>query len=160
MFGSLFGDAIHYKASIFVEESKENVTYLGVFQNQVYYEEASNIVSHFRWLYPESSINNISCAIVTKITDWNGELIEYDCLKNSYSPEVLNYIKPKKREIYISYGIFSLKRSVYVMSNAIGSGLAQGLGTAIGGNTDETNFNLLINFKHNRPPQRHLQRRL
>jgi hypothetical protein len=97
-----------------------------------------------------------------------GETVKYDCEKlteivgigNENKKVDLIYIKPKKREIYISYGIFSLKRSVYVMSNAIGSGLAQGLGTAIGGNTDETNFNLLINFKHNRPPQRHLQRRL
>ena len=88
-----------------------------------------------------------------------GETVKYDCEKLTEIVGIGNENK-KVDLIYISYGIFSLKRSVYVMSNAIGSGLAQGLGTAIGGNTDETNFNLLINFKHNRPPQRHLQRRL
>jgi len=83
--GSLFGDTIKYKESLFITSTKENVKYLGISKHRVYYNNSNGI------------IESIPCNSVIEIMATSTEPIFYDCQESNYEPIELPPIEVKEK---------------------------------------------------------------
>ena len=72
--GSLFADSITHKEGVLLTTSKENVKYLGVSDNKVYFE------------YVSGRIDYIPCKTVKEVLDSDGKIISVDCKLNENIP--------------------------------------------------------------------------
>tara|TARA_B100000315_G_C14454093_1_gene530565 strand:- start:76 stop:966 length:891 start_codon:yes stop_codon:yes gene_type:complete len=104
VFGSLFGDTIKYSKSIFLESTKDNVEYLGISKNRVYYLNNIN-----------GRVESMSCSIVIEIFKTPNESIEYDCQAPNYEPIELppKIFKEKIGINSIVFGTTEFGRSFY-----------------------------------------------
>ena len=75
MVGSLFGDSIDWRASLFLKGTKDNVKYLGVWRGYVYFEDL------------DGNSDKLECKKVLQIIDSQGNKINYDCEEPSYYPD-------------------------------------------------------------------------
>ena len=76
MIGSLFADIIKYKDYSGTIYNIENVTYLGVNGDKIYYTESS---AKQNWMF---------CSAILEIIDSNGDNIPFDCDDNSYTSQI------------------------------------------------------------------------